>query len=64
MLPTIEACNLSKLGLNYVVQGFALSIAVDGTLNMGRLDLATVKNNCTSLINVGLLVSERNTTIG
>lgn len=59
VFPAVETGNLSELGLNYVVQGFTLSVAVDSTLNMGWLDLSTMKYNCASFINVGLLVLER-----
>lgn len=64
VLPTIETCDFSELGLNYVVQRLALSVAVDSTLDMSRLDLSTVENNRAGFIDKRLPVLECTTVIG
>jgi hypothetical protein len=64
VLPAVETCNISKLGLYHVVQGFTLSVTVDSTLDMSRLDLSTVKDNCAGFIDEGLPVLDCDTMIG
>jgi hypothetical protein len=55
MLPTVKTSNPSELRVGDIGQRFALSVAVDSTLNVGRLDLATVKNNSAGLVNERLI---------
>lgn len=55
VLPAVESCDLAKLGVDDILQRFALAIAINGTLNVSWLDLTAVIDNCASLIYVGPL---------
>jgi hypothetical protein len=54
VFPAIEARYLAELGGVHVVQGFTLAIAVDGALNVGWLDLATVEDDRAGFVDIRL----------
>lgn len=63
VFPAVEACDFSERGLDDVVQGFALSVAVDGALDVGWLDLSTMEDNSTGFIDERLPMSANNVII-
>lgn len=57
VLPAVKTSNPAEFRVGDIGQRLALSVTIDSTLNVGGLDLATVKNNSASLVNERLIPS-------